>query len=400
MKIKINSCEGINTSTASLQLKTGEVQNLQNVRNRPYYNWQKRNGIEYVSSQTDPVLGIFELDLDNITIPIIQSGSSLTFFPELTSAGGFFSTPDPYPMDNPIDSDNSNAVLFLVEPSMRAINDRRQVSGHTATSWPNRFFNADGTLINGLTGIAVSNFPANNIYRYDLAYYDAYFGNAFGSRASTLVNAVRTSCVSTVGFNDWINLIDGQSTVTTFTSSIFPSASTFANYRSTLANIKTGIRRLTLIKKQATQVNIESKDGTAQDTSVCPPYGGCYKIQGYSDGLFTGFAPSCCGSPITPNPWDGTFDLAFGASGPECFCTWANSSTNLTKTIQGYPIFTGSITGTTICLDYDGNQYLTVTCEFGDPIWTGSKSDGGPTGTYSDDGSCSSGPATVTVVAC
>ncbi len=83
--IVIKECKGINATRASLQLDKGEVPSLQNLRNRPFSNWSKRPGIEPVSDSSDPIMGIWELEFDNIVIPIFQNGATLNFFADLTS---------------------------------------------------------------------------------------------------------------------------------------------------------------------------------------------------------------------------------------------------------------------------------------------------------------------------
>ena len=270
-KIVINDFRGINSTRASLQLKPGEFESSQNFRSRPYTNYTRRQGIDPVSVQTSPVMGIFEIDLDNITIPITQAGSSLEFFPP-TGSPETGPTPSVYPPSDPLDPGGNRIFIFPIEQAMRAIQDRRVTAGHAVVSWPNITFNSAGQIINQ----AVSSYPANGTYGPDMAYYDIYNGVPVGTKAAALVNNVLSACISTVGFNDWIEEIDGETTVQTYDSTIFPSASsaTFANFRTVFANLKTGIRLLTTIKSQATQTEVEVRSGTASESD--PDCGSCY----------------------------------------------------------------------------------------------------------------------------
>lgn len=265
-RIVIKDFKGINSSIASLQLKPGELESSQNLTARPYFNYARRKGVEPVSVQTTPVLGIHEFDLDNITIPIIQT-DSLEFFPDLSSP----SFPDfsPYPLDDPLDSAGSRTFIFNIEQTMRAIQDRRVTAGHSAVTWPTISWRSDGTQYDSPQ--AVSAYPANNIYGPDQAYDDIASGNPIGTKSAALINAIIAACISTVGFNDWINTIANQSSVTLYTSSIFPSAgsATRANYRTKLSQVQAGVRLLTTIRQTAQQNSVEEKEGTAQDSGIC-----------------------------------------------------------------------------------------------------------------------------------
>lgn len=294
-RIVIKDFKGINSSIASLQLKPGELESSQNLTARPYFNYARRKGVEPVSVQTTPVLGIHEFDLDNITIPIIQT-TSLEFFPDLSSPS--FPDPSPYPLDDPLDAAASRTFIFNIEQTMRAIQDRRVTAGHSAVTWPTISWKSDGTQYGSPQ--AVSSYPANNIYGPDQAYDDIANGNPIGTKSAALVNAIIAACISTVGFNDWINTIAGQSSVTLYTSSIFPSAgsATRANYRTKLSQVQTGIRLLTTIRQTAQQNSVEEKSGTAQDAGVCgftiSPT--TVSISGYSSTYFTtsGCSPCLC----------------------------------------------------------------------------------------------------------
>lgn len=281
-KVVLSKMLGINASKAKLQLQPGESDGLQNIRCRPFDNWVKRKGIEAISSQSDPINGIFEIELDNITIPLIQSGDTLTFFPDLSSANGTLSDLSSdsavFGSSDPLDPLGRRTVLFLVEQTMRAIQDRRVTAGHTTFSWPNLIFAADGTQLNGNTGIAVSPYPANNLYGPDLTYHDIFYGNPAGTRAAALVNSIISCCIGVVNLNDYVNpdLIEGQTGVTLYTTSIFPAAAsaTRSNYRQKLNDCKTGIRKLTTIGRTPTQVSVESKTGTASDdVGDCTDFG-------------------------------------------------------------------------------------------------------------------------------
>lgn len=294
-RIVIKDFKGINSSIASLQLKPGELESSQNLTARPYFNYARRKGVEPVSVQTTPVLGIHEFDLDNITIPIIQT-TSLEFFPDLSSPS--FPDPNPYPLDDPLDAAGSRTFIFNIEQTMRAIQDRRVTAGHSAVTWPTISWRSDGTQYGSPQ--AVSSYPANNIYGPDQAYDDIANGNPIGTKSAALVNAIIAACISTVGFNDWINTIAGQSSVTLYTSSIFPSAgsATRANYRTKLSQVQAGIRLLTTIQQTAQQNSVEEKSGTAQDAGICgftiSPT--TVSISGYSSSYFdaSGCNPCLC----------------------------------------------------------------------------------------------------------
>jgi len=100
-RIIINKFAGINSSLASLQLKPGEFQSSQNLRGRPFDNYSKRQGVDPSSVQDSPVMGIFEIELDGVTIPLIQSQNQLEFNPDIGSPD--IPNPDPFPVDDPLD---------------------------------------------------------------------------------------------------------------------------------------------------------------------------------------------------------------------------------------------------------------------------------------------------------
>lgn len=305
-KFIIKDFKGLNSSIASLQLKPGEVPFSQNFRGRPYTNYARRQGVDPVSTQSGAVLGIFEIDLDGVTIPLIQSPNVLTFNPPIQSPN-FPITGDIYPPQNPLDPTHVNLIVFDLEQAMRAIQDRRVVAGHITWDWPNIRFDINGNRINQ----AVGNYPATGTYRGDISYDDFYNGNPIGTKAASLVNQILAACLDTVGLGDWIKTIEGLSSVLLYDSTIFPTSNsaTAANYRSVYANTKVGIRKLITIQKGAQQTVVEHKTGTAQDVSDPCYTTTTFRISGYADGQFVPDPLSSCGvHTSTGQPlWDGSF---------------------------------------------------------------------------------------------
>jgi hypothetical protein len=432
-KLLLKKMVGLNASKAKLQLQPGEMGNYQNVRSRPFDNWVKRSGIEAVSSQDSPINGIFELELDNITIPIIQSGDTLVFYPDLASENGSFNNPSSdqavFGVTDPLDPNNSHTAIFNIEQTMRAIQDRRVVAGHSAFSWPNLIFAQDGTLLNGNTGIAVSSYPANNLYGPDLAYHDIYYGNPAGTRAAALINQIISCCRDTVDLNDWLDTTTGlenHSSVTLLTSVIFPAlgSATRGNYQSKLNSCKVGIRDLIAIRRSPTQTSAESKSGEAQ-TSNCGSYGNCYKITGYTSTTFNDTSPTTCGGTtprcvgsVTPcsscTEWDGSFTCVSGSVHP--FEQWTpNGGTPATFSMGSNCIFIDSGNSNSCQMYNDGGSGWVLTIYLYHATFTGScyniansssvtysKATGtDPTGVYSRDSQFqATGPASITIAAC
>jgi len=270
-KIVMDVLGGVNTSRGELQLPPGEVSALQNVRGGLFGNWSKREGVENVTSFTNPVLGIFDLEFDTITIPVFVSGSTLTFFPNTATASGSLPTADPYNGDDPLDPDTVRTSLLLIEPTMRAINERFGRIPLNGVTWPNRLFDSTGYI--GPTGeapatIAASTFyptalgnlsmPVNNFYQYDLAQHDAYHGNPAGTRATALVNAIIDALdQSQVMITRYVRAIQGEASVRFYDNSTLPkpSAATTGTYRKRLSDCKVAVRKLTALSIAASQVN-------------------------------------------------------------------------------------------------------------------------------------------------
>jgi hypothetical protein len=406
-KVVLNKMLGINASKAKLQLQPGESDGLQNIRCRPFDNWVKRKGIEAISSQSDPINGIFEIELDNITIPLIQSGDTLTFFPDLSSANGSMGDPSSdsavFGSSDPLDPTGRRIALFLVEQTMRAIQDRRVTAGHSTFSWPNLIFAADGTQLNGNTGIAVSAYPANNLYGPDITYHDIFYGNPAGTRAAELVNSIIQCCLTTVGFNDYLDTdvpIEGASSVTLLDASSFPSfgSATRSNYRQKLNNCKTGIRKMFAISRSPSQVNVEEKEGQASDpVSTCPA--GPFSISGYSDSFFSATIVGCTSCARAFAAWDGSFTFSAETA---THCDY-DGVLHINRTISsGKWIVTANISGViatnvwTLEIDIADN-----TCSNSTQIWIGNKTGGTftPAGVYAILSSdCTATPATITIV--
>lgn len=411
---------GLNASQATLQLPKGEFTGLQNIRQRPFDNWVKRQGIEFSTAQTSPIMGIFEVELDNITIPIFQSGTALTFFPDLSTLNGSFTQPDPYPPTTPAIS-ASRVVLFNVEQTMRAINNRRIVGESTGWAWPNLIFRSDGSRLNGNTGIAVADYPATNLYSPDLTFFDAFYGLPAGTRAAQLVNAVIDACIDTVNNMPWIKTIDGLAAVIYYDSTIFPAASSANknNYRSSLTGCKTGIHKLDTIERGATQTSVETKTGTASDASTCSPPVSTVTVSGWSSSFFDAYAGSCdytpdcqpCVNDGNPcyhvdnvcTPWDGS--IIKNTADP---CTFEAPNPNdltpcLVPTVNNYPIraIVYTVTGTDWTLQISNDNAVGCFDSLGDCYWVSSLKSGSsdPRGVYTFDGSSTfTGPPTITLV--
>ncbi len=345
-QIVLNKLRGVNTTRAELLLEPGVASFSQNVRNRPLTDWVKRNGIEAVSSGADPIMGIFDVELDGIIIPIIQQGANLTFYPNL--ATDELPNPDPYPPFDPLDA-SGNFVLFLVEPTMRAVQERTLRIGRAALTWPNIIFNQDGSLTNPgspTTGVTIQSiypnslqncanyfpatagqavFPGNNIYKYDLAYYDQYFAAPRGTYAASLVNSIVTWLTDTTNgplvpvavppVSYIISNPEGASSVSSYlatTTNIgVPSAATTSNYGSTLVAAKAALRLLNAIAitgraySDTFGIGItqkrEATESVGQTSSIAVAKASCttnYAAASYvSDGEFIGSTEQLSGSP-------------------------------------------------------------------------------------------------------
>lgn len=411
-KIVISKFAGLNASQATLQLDKSDFTGVQNIRQRPFDNWVKRQGISFSTAQTSPIMGIFQVDLDNITIPFFQSGTALTFFPDLSTIDGTFTQPSPYaPTIPPISS--ARVVLFNVEQTMRAIQNRRIVGGVIETTWPNLIFRSDGTRYNGNTGIPVATYPATNLYSPDLTFFDAFYGFPAGTRAAQLVNAIIASCHNAVSVINWIKTISGVATVVHYDSTIFPAlaSTTPTNYRSNLTGCKTGIQKLISIEIGATQVQVERKSGTASDSVVCPvPPVSSVSISGYSDSFFgdgTCTDPFCvCNDEVGCSPpgctvWNGSLIPAVD----NCFWSVDGSADGLTcySVSSGKPLFQ-------VLLDYGFGAWtmaVTVCFDLGSGCgsdcpdsWIGefvTSNNADPRGVYTQTGGCLS-PASLTLV--
>lgn len=402
-QVTISEFKGLNSSTASLQLKPGEFQSSQNLRGRPYFNYARRKGIEPVSVQDSAVLGIFDIDLDNITIPLIQNEDSLVFFPPTASAS--LPTADPYPLSDPLDAAGERLFIFPIEQVMRAIQNRRIISGMSAYSWPNVTFTTSGIP----TNVAVSTYPANGTYGPDLAYHDLYNGNPIGTRAAALVNQVIACCINTVDNPEkWISSIAGETTIQYYTNSIFPAAAsaTVATYASRLSDCKAGIRLMSTIKEAATQIDKETKTGDAQDAGGCSimfPGGvtattvstaGCNPCSCAGDALI------CGGCEV----WDGTLPYT-STSGNNCVYQATGDGVCLSmggQTLLLVDLRSTDGAGLEWAIGYSlhvDNGLACLNLEESDAIWIGTFTSaiaGDPRGVYTKTFGCS-GTATVTV---
>ena len=282
--------KGLNTTRASLQLQKGEVENLQNLRTRPFLNWSKRKGVFPISSSPTPILGIFDLEFDQLVIPLFIAGDTLTFYPStltfpvgqindreypdsLPSQGGLGGGGatvvglDPYASDDPLDEDESRTVLFLLEPTMRAVQERGLRVPVLSFTWPNRVFDEFGNAINEAPptqpnadyypgAVGSSQFPPNNFYKHDLAWNDLKNGNPSGTRAAELINTI-IAALNTPGLaSSYVRLIEGQSSTVDWAINIpqwpldttgSPSASP-VTFRQMLVKCKQAVRLLEAIE--------------------------------------------------------------------------------------------------------------------------------------------------------
>lgn len=297
-QIVLNKLRGVNTTSASLQLQPGEAQFSQNIRSRPIDNWVKRFGIEAITSFTDPVMGIFDVELDGFIIPIFQAGGTLYFFPDISTSTT--PNPSPYPLNDPLDPNGLRLFLFLVEPAMRAIQERiLRDGGLTPVTWPNLFFAPDGSKLNGDTGVTISNahitfpqyfndqtqlislywpptfgsaqFPTNNVYKWDLIFFDTVYGLPSKTRAAQLVQSVKTNLNKLLnddqGAHTYIPNPEGSAALNRYIADdvrlSIPSNPTVLTYAQTLTNLRSSIRLLNSFYIGASRIG----DNASVDTS-------------------------------------------------------------------------------------------------------------------------------------
>ncbi len=284
-KLVLSELKGVNTERAAFQLPKGEVAMSQNVWTRPFKNWHKRNGIEKVADYDSPILGIFEIDLDNIVIPIIfegsfsgGSGGTLNVWPSTGTASGSVTTPDPYTaMDSPtsddLDPEGGRTTLFLFEALMRGVSERYAVVNQTPPTWPNKYFDAFGTFTTGGTAPTISRnlqewrsdaastafkLPTNNYYQYDLTYADTVggavvngttitAGSPTGTYAAAIVNDIRDKILTLIALGIYVDDdtgIEDQASIPLWTVGSVPAAATAATYRSAFANLKAWFQKV------------------------------------------------------------------------------------------------------------------------------------------------------------
>lgn len=295
-KMVVSDFKGVDTTTAKLLLDKGDLPFSQNLRPRPFKNLAKRRGTEPVSSQTDPIMGIFEIELDGIIIPMFQAGGQLTFFPDLTSASrpdGY----DQYPAKDPLHPDGGGTfTLFALEKTMRAINERFARTNNVGVVFPPAIFGPSGILDGTIphdayssvagfavaatqitylntkthntvstqtlgsyynTGVGNVSMPDNGFYGYDLGQWDTYFGRPVGTRGKELVNMIISgvfagtgtangvaACVSRYARN--ISSLVGATDVLyydTASPTIVPVPATASTYQSRLVDCRTAIRK-------------------------------------------------------------------------------------------------------------------------------------------------------------
>lgn len=283
-KLTIKKFKGINSTKAALQLQTGEIPFLQNFRGRPFDNLSKRRGVEPSSTQTGPVQGIFDLEFDGLIMPMFIVNGTLQFYP--STATVTWPDPDSRPFQYPLNSANVGTAL-LVEPSMRAIQERAIRAADTPITWPNIIFNASGGKLNGNTGIApasqnisdyfpsgvgTAQFPVDKCYQYDMQYHDASFGNPTGTRAAFLVNEIWDAISDEAPFYHTEPEGDSATSISSYDDVTIglPSPASVATYRQTLTNMKPCIRLMTNVIVNGVLVDCEFRDGNIYMTSPEP----------------------------------------------------------------------------------------------------------------------------------
>lgn len=160
-----------------------------------------------------------------------------------------------------------NQGHFLVEPTMRATNNRKLVFNYDRDyTWPNRFYNPDGTLINGAIGeapptveastmvndapvVSPVSMPFDDFYAADLVYYDAGAGDPAGTRAAFLVNHIRTALNDDPALAKFLSnypTFEGTTTMTRYDTVTLPLAplATTVDYRDRLEDHILAIRKL------------------------------------------------------------------------------------------------------------------------------------------------------------
>lgn len=302
-KYIIDIFKGTDTTTANLLQEKGELTFSQNVRTRPFKNLAKRKAVEHVDSDTNPIMGIFDIELDGIIIPVLQAGGTLTFYPDLASASA--NNPDPYPSPDPLDPTGGGVfTLFPIEKTMRALNERfartdnigvvfppaifgpsgildatipanaytsvtdfpRDLSyfaTKTVTACPNEslstyFTSAPSCIVTlGVPGPGCVYMPTNGFYGYDLAQWDSYFGQPAGTRGKELVNMISSgntvwadgstgikSC--SIRYVRNITTLDKTTAILfydTASPTIIPIAATASTYKQRLVDCRSAIRK-------------------------------------------------------------------------------------------------------------------------------------------------------------
>lgn len=287
-----------------------------------------------------------------------------------------------------------------IELSMRAIQERRVVASHAVWPWPNVIFDSNGNQLNGNTGNPVGDYPADDTYDADITYSDTFYGDPTGTKGAFLVNDLIDACISTVGFGDYIDpaLIEGQSSLTFYTASIFPASgsATTANYLTKLEDCKTGIRLLTDIFRQANQVQRQYKSGGALPTNPCAPTVNSVSLK-ITDATSFGACATCTGAFPPVGIWDGTGFVGPTGAAP-CSYQTVYSSSPPVPGVNGCGLINvgignvGATANLVIRRDAAGADQQ---------LWNGLKSDAypaSPIGIYTRSSGCSAGPATLEVV--
>ena len=115
-KLALTELRGMNANGAALQLPHGDASFMQNMWARPFKNWHKRNSLYPHSSQTGPVMGIFEFDLDNLVIPIIGVGPDIILWPQVHVDPVIDPLVDPILDPNPFEPGDGRTTVPGLDP--------------------------------------------------------------------------------------------------------------------------------------------------------------------------------------------------------------------------------------------------------------------------------------------
>lgn len=259
-----------------------------------------------------------------------------------------------------------DCASILLEPAMRASNERRARVNLSGATYPNRRFDENGLIAGAgeappteagatfyLGNASTYSMPPNYFYYYDLVNYDAFFGDPAGTRAAQLVNTIRTNINSDVLLNLYVDLttpIVGAAAITVYSTGTLPvpAVATTATYEDRLTDLRDAIRKLTTTFSTAVaQAPLASSKRvvSATDTTV-PPARTCLLSQFtvvaqpsdtiFSAGCVNSMTPTGDGVPI------GLMMANTSAAGPPVSITGHSIRVQYTCDISAYTVVTDS----------------------------------------------------------